>query len=70
LRVNGTGRWHRTQEGEWEMDRFNISTFEVLRGTTFRHLVDKLRTLPTDLSRSEDPIGILNKIRGGDGEAQ
>jgi len=70
LRVNGTGRWHRTQEGQWEMDRFNISTFDVLRETTFRHLVNKLRTLPTDLGHSEDPIGILDKIRRGNGETQ
>lgn len=66
LRVSGTGRWHRTQEGQWEMDRFNISTFDVLRGTTFRNLVNKLRTLPTELRDSDDPIGTLNKIRHGD----
>lgn len=68
LRANGIGRWHRETDGTWIMDRFMIATFDVLRETPLRQIVDKFRQIPSVLSKEEDPVEMLNKIRhGGNG---
>jgi len=68
LRANGIGRWHREPDGTWIMDRFTIASFEILRESPLRQIVDKLRQIPSALSKEGNPVEVLNKIRhGGNG---
>ncbi len=65
LRAHGMGRWHRDSDGKWIMDRFTITTFEVLRETPLRQLVDGFRQTPSDLAGEKNPVMLLHRIRHG-----
>jgi len=65
IRASGTVRWFRDQDSKWVMDGFTIQTFEVLRETKLREVVDNLRQIPSDIARTEDPISMVNRIRYG-----
>lgn len=66
LRVHGEGRWHRDTEGQWLMDRFTIQSFEVLKPSSLREAVNRVRTQAKSLDDVEDPIARLHQIRHGD----
>src|SRR2546429_112828 len=40
LRVEGMARWIRHRNGEWEMRRFTIKSFEPLKETTLRETIE------------------------------
>jgi hypothetical protein len=64
LRVRGTGRWRRTEEGNWEMQRFTITSFEVLDETPLGSVVAKLRDVPgSGWEEISDPWGELAMLR-------
>lgn len=63
LRVSGKGRWFRDREGVWEMKRFTIKAFDVLREDTLKTAVDRLRGIDSALKRMEDPLGELEDLR-------
>jgi len=65
LRVHGNGRWHRDSNGEWIMDRFAIADFEVLKEAPLAELVARLRAIKGPLSRLEDPLAELQRLRHG-----
>lgn len=69
IRVKGSGRWHRDEEGAWELDRFNISEFEELDDAPLGEAVQKLRAVPgSGWKDSVDPLGELQRLRGDDDE--
>ncbi len=64
IRVKGSGRWHRDEDGAWILDRFNISEFEVLDGAPLGEAIDKLRAVPGNgWNNSADPLGELQHLR-------
>lgn len=71
LRVNGYGRWHRDENGEWLLDRFTIGSFDPLDDAPLSTVVRKLRRVPgggwTDL---DEPLEELKRIREGPEEVQ
>jgi hypothetical protein len=65
IRATGIVRWFRDQESKWVMDRFTIQTFDVLRETKLREVVDNLRQIPSNITKTDDPIGLVGRIRYG-----
>jgi hypothetical protein len=65
LRVIGRGRWRRLPSGVWDLERFVIDGFEVLKTVTFDDAVRELRGIESAWKREEDPLAILDEIRLG-----
>lgn len=66
LRVHGTARWFRDEEGLWVLDRFTISSFEVIDGEPLSAVVARLREVPgSKWPTLEDPWRELEKLRYG-----
>jgi hypothetical protein len=64
LRVHGSGRWQREEDGTWTMLRFNISHFEVLDDSPLTEAVKRLRAIEgSDWKTLEDPFAELDRIR-------
>lgn len=70
VRVHGEGRWQRTEDGDWELLRFNISEFEVLDESSLAEIASQLRSVEGNgWKEVTDPIEELWRIRrGGDDE--
>jgi len=65
VRVEGTGRWIRHRNGDWEMKRFTIKDFSPLKGTTLRETIEELRAIPAEWKKLDDPYAELARIRHG-----
>ena len=66
LRVHGRGRYHRTPEGVWLLDRFNITEFEVLDSSPLQEVVERLRAIEgNEWLEVEDPLEELSRLRHG-----
>jgi hypothetical protein len=64
IRVYGTGRWYRDEEGSWILDRFVIGTFDVLSDEPLSSVVEALRAIPgSEWPSVEDPWVELNALR-------
>ena len=71
LRVHGTGRWQRDEDGAWQMQRFTIATFEVLDDRPLSDVVARLRDIPgSGWKDVADPFAELMELRGNGDEAQ
>lgn len=46
VRLYGTGRWTRSVDGNWHLERFAVDRFEVLDERPLSNLVVRLRALP------------------------
>lgn len=67
LRVQGDGRWYRDGDGQWEMRRFTVKSFKVLKQESLVDAVERLRAVESPLKALEDPLGDLEKLREGQG---
>jgi hypothetical protein len=65
VRVEGTGRWVRRPNGEWERVHFSATSFTPLAGATVREAVEKLRAIPAGWKQKKDPLRELKDIRHG-----
>lgn len=66
IRVYGTGRWYRNENGSWVLDRFRISNFDVLRDAPLSSVVAELRKIRgSEWETLPDPWLELEKIRRG-----
>lgn len=63
LKVNGYGRWRRSPEGIWEMERFVIESFTSLTSEGIQEVLARLRTVDAGWKKSADPLGNLEEIR-------
>jgi hypothetical protein len=67
VRVNGTGRWLRLEDGTWKLQAFNVRSFELLSDEPLADVVAKLRKAPGNRwADSIDPISELLNLRGDD----
>jgi hypothetical protein len=67
VRVNGTGRWLRLEDGTWKLQGFIVRSFEILSDEPLADVVAKLRNVPGNRwADSADPIGELLNLRGDD----
>ena len=65
LRVHGKGRWHRNEDGRWEMKNFIIETFDLLESQTLSEAIESLREIESPLRDMEDPLSELENLRSG-----
>jgi hypothetical protein len=66
VRVQGTGKWFRNEDGEWCLENFNIAAFEPLRDESLTQVVGALRKIPENGWRGiPDPLAELASIRHG-----
>lgn len=68
LRVSGTARWARAEHGEWMLLDFRASDFRVLNDERLGEAVARLRNVETDWQTRDDPLSLLQGIRGSDDE--
>jgi hypothetical protein len=66
VRIHGSGRWHRTEEGVWRVEDFLISRHEVLDDSSFAQAVNELRAIPANWKDLSDPYSELRKIKNGE----
>jgi len=68
VRVHGRGKWYRNTHGAWELQFFDIQSFEDLNESNLLDAVTRLRAIPNNALRElKDPLAEMQKIRG-DGE--
>lgn len=66
IRVFGKGRWNRNEFTEWNLEFFQITSFELLNDEPLPQLVDHMRDVQgSDWDTMHDPVGELNRIRKG-----
>lgn len=71
MRVRGTGRWLRDEEGAWIMQRFRIFSFQLLDEQTLDNVVAGLRNVPGSGWRDvANPFDELKEIRGDQDDVQ
>ena len=65
VRIAGRGKWRRTEERMWELERFDIKTFEPLDETPLANVITTLRAIEgSDWNGLDDPQAELKRIRG------
>ncbi|HEY9103667.1 hypothetical protein [Chitinimonas sp.] len=66
IRAQGRGKWRRSSEGEWELDSFDIQSFELLEETSLEALVTSMRAIPgSEWNTMDSPQEELKKLREG-----
>jgi len=65
VRVEGTGRWIRHTDGEWEMLSFHAASFKVIEHADIRKNIGELRKVPGEWKKLDDPLAELEQIRRG-----
>jgi hypothetical protein len=67
IRVEGTGRWIRHADGEWELIHFIAHSYAVLQDSGgLRNTLNNLRAIPAEWKNLEDPIAELERLRNPD----
>ena len=65
MRFHGRGKWRRTQERAWELDNFDIKSFEPLDEAPLADAIEILRGIEGgDWNEMENPQEELKKLRG------
>lgn len=67
VRVHGTGKWRRADDGVWYVEDFQIAQFEVLDADDLTDVVKQLRGIPSAWLDQEDSFDTLEKMRHGEG---
>lgn len=64
VRIFGTGRWLRDQEGNWSLKKFRVDNFEVLATDNLKDAIGKMRQAEgSQWKNIDDPIGALKALR-------
>lgn len=65
VRVTGSGQWCRTPERKWELEEFQIKSFEILDDSPLEKVINDLRQVGGNLwNEMADPQAELRKLRG------
>ena len=64
VRIFGSGRWRRDQDGSWILIKFKITSFKLLAAHGLKDAVNQLRQIKgSEWSSMDDPIGALRALR-------
>jgi hypothetical protein len=64
VRVFGTGRWLRDQEGKWILKKFKVESFNILATDDLKDAIDQMREIQSsEWKAMDDPIGALRALR-------
>ena len=66
VRLFGTGRWNRNDEGKWKLDVFRVDGFQPLRDAPLSMALNEIRAIAIDWN--SDAFGELSIIRSSYGE--
>jgi hypothetical protein len=64
VRLFGTGRWKRNDEGKWKLDMFRVESFDALRDVPLSGALNEIRALQIDWD--EGAYDELTAIRNGE----
>lgn len=65
VRIHGRGKWRRTPERAWELDNFDIKTFEPLDESPLADVIETLRGIEgSQWNEMNNPQEELKKLRG------
>lgn len=67
VRLFGTGRWNRNDDGDWSLDIFKVESFQPLRDISLAAALTELRSIQTDWD--DGSLTELDFIRNGRSEA-
>jgi hypothetical protein len=65
IRVEGSGRWIRHADGEWELLSFQAETFRLVENADIRTNINQLRAVQAKWKSLDDPLAELERIRRG-----
>ena len=66
VRASGTGTWSRTSEGQWVLERFNITDFEALDGVDIEEATKRLQAIEgSEWNTIDDPLTRWRHLRDG-----
>jgi hypothetical protein len=64
IRVTGKGRWHRNQDGEWNLLSFDIAGFEPLEKDSLGDFVRDMRAIDgSEWNKTDDPQSLLKQLK-------
>lgn len=69
IRIIGNARWERTELGEWDLISFRAKEFAPLNADDFATVVARLRGIEADWRNEGDPVALVKRIRGENGES-
>lgn len=65
VRVAGSGKWRRTQDGVWELDGFDVKSFELLDDTSLGNILADMRQVEgSGWNQLDEPQLKLQTLRG------
>ena len=64
VRLFGTGKWNRNDEGNWKLDIFRVESFEALRDAPLSTALNELRAIQSDWTAAS--FEELTSIRQGE----
>jgi hypothetical protein len=67
IRVHGSGKWVREENGSWILQQFDIDRFEVLDDTPLTDVVSKLRAVEGSEWSTDPSLGDVLGMRGEEG---
>lgn len=65
VRVEGSGRWTRAADGDWELHVFYANAMKLIEDADIRKDIGGLREIDSDWKKLNDPLAELEKIRHG-----
>jgi len=65
VRVHGTGRWQRADDGIWHVEEFQISDFDPLDDQNLKDAVAELREIDSAWKQQDDALEQLENLRKG-----
>lgn len=66
VRLFGTGRWNRDDEGKWKIDLFRVESFKPLRDIPLSKALNELRAIQTDWDASAfEELHLIRGVREG-----
>jgi hypothetical protein len=69
IRIYGTGRWTREEDGTWTLIRFRVRRFDILGNNSLRDTVTNLRAVKgAQWQAMGNPLAELAAIRNDDAE--
>jgi len=64
VRVFGTGRWLRDQDGKWILKKFKVESYNVLASDDLKDAIDQMRNIEgSEWKTMDDPISALKALR-------
>jgi hypothetical protein len=68
LRLFGKGKYFRVDDGDWRMEGFTVTSFNVLDDRPLSEIIHELQEVSgSDWNRVSDPLSELRALRGEDG---